>query len=185
MRVRAGHVVPTGSKHETFGEQASYRCMESKMTGFEGTAPKPRLVRRPGEGKIAGVCAGLADYFKTDVALVRAAWVVLSIWPGAIVLGVIAYIAAWVLMPRAEVGDGAPVSPQPRLVRSETDRRIAGVCGGLADYFDVDTTIVRVAWVILSIVAGAVIFGIVAYLIAWFIIPRPPVQAWQASPSTT
>jgi hypothetical protein len=34
--------------------------------------------------------------------LVRAAWVVLSIWPGAIVLGVIAYLAAWILMPRAE-----------------------------------------------------------------------------------
>jgi phage shock protein C len=158
--------------------------MESEMTGLEGTAPKPRLVRRPAEGKIAGVCAGLADYFQTDVALVRAAWVVLSIWPGAVVLGVIAYVAAWALMPRAEVTDGAPVPSQPRLVRSRTDRRIAGVCGGLADYFDVDPTLVRVAWVILSIVAGAVIFGVVAYLIAWFIIPPPPVQALHASPST-
>ena len=155
------------------------------MSGFEGTTPKRRLVRRPAEGKVAGVCAGLADYFKTDVALVRAAWVVLSIWPGAIVLGVVAYVAAWVLMPRAEVADGATTSPQPRLVRSQTDRRIAGVCGGLADYFDVDPTIVRVTWVILSIVAGAVIFGVVAYLIAWFIIPLPPAEAWQASPSTT
>ena len=61
------------------------------MTGSESTLGKRRLVRRPAEGKIAGVCAGLADYFNTDVALVRAAWVVLSIWPGAIVLGVVAY----------------------------------------------------------------------------------------------
>jgi phage shock protein C len=81
--------------------------------------------------------------------------------------------------------DGASAAPEPRLVRSQTDRRIAGVCGGLADYFDVDPTIVRVTWVILSIVAGAVIFGVVAYLIAWFIIPLPPAEAWQASPSTT
>jgi phage shock protein C len=155
------------------------------MTGSEGGSSKRRLVRQPATGKIGGVCAGLADYFETDVALVRAAWVVLSIWPGAIVLGVVAYIAAWALMPRAEATDGAPTPLRPHLVRSRTDRRIAGVCGGLADYFEVDPTVVRVTWVILSIIAGAVVFGIVAYLIAWFIIPPPPVGALQTSPSTT
>jgi phage shock protein C len=159
--------------------------MENDMTGLDGNPPKRRLVRRPAEGKIGGVCAGLAEYFDTDVSLVRAAWVVLSIWPGAVVLGVIAYLAAWALMPRAETGGASSAAPQPRLVRSRADRRIAGVCGGLADYFEVDPTIVRVTWVILSIVAGAVIFGVVAYVIAWFIIPPPPVQALQASPSTT
>jgi len=155
------------------------------MTGSEGNPPRRRLVRRPAEGKIGGVCAGLADYFNTDVALVRAAWVVLSIWPGAVVLGVVAYLAAWLLMPQAEAVDGASAASQPRLVRSHTDRRIAGVCGGLAEYFDVDPTIVRVTWVILSIIAGAVVFGVVAYLVAWFIIPPAPAAAWQASPSTT
>jgi len=155
------------------------------MTESEGLPTKRRLVRRPAEGKIGGVCAGLADYFNTDVALVRAAWVVLSIWPGAVVLGVIAYLAAWLLMPRAEAVNGTSAARQPRLVRSRGDRRIAGVCGGLAEYFDVDPTIVRVTWVILSIIAGAVIFGVVAYLIAWFIIPPPATAAWHASPSPT
>jgi phage shock protein PspC (stress-responsive transcriptional regulator) len=155
------------------------------MTGFDGTTSKPRLVRRPADGKIGGVCAGLADYFNTDVALVRAAWVVLSIWPGAVVLGVVAYLAAWALMPRADAPVGAPAALQPRLVRARTDRRIAGVCGGLADYFGVDPTLVRVAWVILSVIAGAVVFGVIAYLVAWFIIPPAPAPAWQASPSTT
>jgi phage shock protein C len=159
--------------------------LEIEMTGSESKPPKRRLVRRPVDGKIGGVCAGLADYFNTDVTLVRAAWVVLSIWPGAVVLGLIAYLAAWLLMPRAEAADGAFAAPQPSLVRSRTDRRIAGVCGGLAEYFDVDPTIVRVTWVILSIIAGAVVFGIVAYVIAWFIIPSAPLAALQASPSTT
>src|SRR5438477_2594426 len=144
--------------------------METEMTEFDGNPQKRRLVRRPAEGKIAGVCAGLAEYFDADVALVRAAWVVLSIWPGAIVLGVVAYVAAWILMPRGESTDGAGTTSRARLVRSHTDRRIAGVCGGLADYFDLDPTIVRVAWVIVSIVVGAVVFGIIAYLVAWFII---------------
>src|SRR5678815_227252 len=97
------------------------------MTGCEGNPAKRRLVRRPAEGKIGGVCAGLADYFNTDVALVRAAWIALSIWPGAVVMGVVAYLAAWLLMPRAEAVDGAAAAPQPRLVRSQTDRRIAGI----------------------------------------------------------
>src|SRR3954468_2853434 len=123
--------------------------MEKAMSEFEGTGPRRRLMRRPAEGKIAGVCAGLADYFDADIALVRAAWVVLSIWPGAIVLGVVAYLAAWVLMPRAE--GAAAAGTRARLVRSNTDKRIAGVCGGLAEYFDVDPTIVRISWVIVSI----------------------------------
>lgn len=152
------------------------------MTGFEGNRPRRRLMRRPSEGKIAGVCAGLADYFDADVALVRAAWVVLSIWPGAIVLGIIAYLAAWVLMPRVDAPDVAATT-RVRLVRSRTDRRIAGVCGGLADYFDVDPTIMRVSWVIVSIIAGAVVFGVIAYLVAWFIIPPAPTAAFHPSPS--
>lgn len=151
------------------------------MTEFEGNRPKRRLMRRPNEGKLGGVCAGMAEYFDVDVVLVRAAWVVLSIWPGAIVLGLIAYVAAWVLMPRAEA-PGTTV-PRARLLRSRADRRIAGVCGGLAEYFDVDPTIVRVSWVIVSILCGAVVFGVIAYVIAWFIIPTAPAAALHPSPS--
>lgn len=153
------------------------------MSEFDAKRPKRRLVRRPAEGKFGGVCAGLAEYFDTDVTLVRTAWIVLSIWPGAIVLGLIAYLAAWILTPTTE--DVAPSVTRPRLMRSQTDKRIAGVCGGLAAYFDIDPTIVRVSWVILSIIAGAVVFGVVAYVVAWFIIPAPPLGTLHASPSTT
>jgi phage shock protein PspC (stress-responsive transcriptional regulator) len=141
-----------------------------------------RLTRRRAEGKLGGVCAGLAAYFDVDVTFVRVAWIVLSIWPGAIVLGVIAYIAAWILMPAVDIVGGAPRKP---LLRSRTDRKIAGVCGGLAEYFDADPTLVRVAWVIGSVVAGAVVFGVIAYLVAWFVVPAAPMAVLQASPSTT
>jgi phage shock protein PspC (stress-responsive transcriptional regulator) len=110
------------------------------------------------------------------------AWVVLSIWPGAIVLGVVAYVAAWVLMPPS---DASFEISQSRLFRSRLDRRIGGVCGGLAEYFDVDPTMVRLAWVVVSVLACAVVFGVVAYLIAWFVIPASPLGALHASPSTT
>jgi phage shock protein C len=130
-----------------------------------------RLTRSRNEGKIAGICAGIANYFAVDVTLIRAAWVVFSIVPGCLIGGVIAYLLAWLVMPE---GDGLdPVISGNRLMRSTTDRKIAGVCGGLAEYFNVDATPIRLLWIILSVLVGAVVGGVVAYLVAWLIIPRP------------
>lgn len=145
------------------------------------TAPK-RLLRRSVAGRVGGVCAGIAEYFDTDVTLVRLAWVVLSIVPGAFIGGALAYLAAWILVPD---------SPQPvttdanahRLHRSISDRKIAGVCGGLAEYFGVDPTVVRLIWAIGAIVPGAIVFGILAYLVAWFITPEGPAVAVVSTPS--
>jgi phage shock protein C len=146
--------------------------------------PIRRLTRSRTQGQIAGVCAGLADYFDVDVVLVRAMWVVLSVVPGAIVGGVIAYLAAWVVMPEATEPASAPAGR--RLTRSMTDKKIAGICGGLADYFGVDATPVRLLWVILSILCGAVIGGVIAYLVAWLVIPRPePVALPTATPAAS
>ena len=55
-----------------------------------------------------------------------------------------------------------------RLYRSKKDRIIAGVCGGIAEYFDVDSTIIRLVWALSILFGGA---GILAYLLAWIIIP--------------
>ena len=132
--------------------------------------PVRRLTRSRSHGSIAGVCAGIADYFDVDVVFVRAAWVVLSIVPGAVIGGVLAYLAAWVIIPE---GAGAETAlAGRRLTRSTADKRVAGVCGGLAEYFGVDATPVRLLWVIFSILGGAVIGGVIAYLLAWLIIPR-------------
>ncbi len=55
-----------------------------------------------------------------------------------------------------------------QLMRSERDKKIAGVCAGVAHYFDIDPTIVRVIWGVLAFGYGA---GIVAYIILWIIAP--------------
>jgi phage shock protein C len=56
------------------------------------------------------------------------------------------------------------------LVRSRTGRMIAGVCAGVADYFGVDVTLVRVIVAVVSAVTGGV--GVLAYLAAWALIPQ-------------
>lgn len=143
---------------------------------------KRRLTRIPAEGKLGGVCAGLARYLDTDPTVVRLAWVILSVVPGFVIGGLIAYAAAWALLP-VERGD-APTMRIRRLERSSTDRKLAGVCGGLADYFGVDSTLVRVAAIVLAIYPGAIICGVLVYLIAWFVMPSAPIAALHPSPST-
>jgi len=58
-----------------------------------------------------------------------------------------------------------------RLYRSRTDKKIAGVCGGIAAYFGIDPVIPRVIWVVLALGAGV---GLLAYLIGWLVIPMEP-----------
>lgn len=57
-----------------------------------------------------------------------------------------------------------------KLYLSETDKKISGVCGGLGEYFNIDSTLIRLAWVLLSI-PTAVIGGVIVYFIASVIIP--------------
>jgi phage shock protein C len=61
--------------------------------------------------------------------------------------------------------------PDPRLRRSREHRLIGGVIGGLADYFDRDPTLLRVLYVLLSILSAA-FPGLFVYLILWILIPQ-------------
>ena len=56
-----------------------------------------------------------------------------------------------------------------RLYRSKKEKIIGGVCGGIAEYFNVDPTLIRLLWILIILIGGA---GILAYLIAWIIIPE-------------
>ena len=55
-----------------------------------------------------------------------------------------------------------------RLIRSRAHRSIAGVCGGIAEYYGWDPTVVRVAWIVLTLLGGS---GILLYLILWLVMP--------------
>ena len=56
-----------------------------------------------------------------------------------------------------------------KLYRSETNKMIAGVCGGIAEYFDIDAALVRLGFAVFSIIGGS---GILLYLAAAIIIPQ-------------
>ena len=62
-----------------------------------------------------------------------------------------------------------------RLYRSGKDRMLGGVCGGISEFLDLDPSLLRIAWVLFGLVYGT---GILAYVIAWIIIPRNPKHSW-------
>jgi len=70
--------------------------------------------------------------------------------------------------------------PRRRIVRSINDRKIAGVCAGVADYFDLDATLVRVLWLLLLLFAGT---GGLAYIICWIVLPEGYTGTVPSSPT--
>ncbi|HET9303514.1 MAG TPA: PspC domain-containing protein [Propionibacteriaceae bacterium] len=55
-----------------------------------------------------------------------------------------------------------------KVYRSRNRRMVAGVCGGLADYFDIDPTVIRLLFLILAVFGGS---GLVVYLVMWIVVP--------------
>ncbi|MGZ6004974.1 MAG: PspC domain-containing protein [Candidatus Saccharimonadales bacterium] len=58
-----------------------------------------------------------------------------------------------------------------RLYLSQTDKKICGLCGGIGEYFEIDTSLVRLGWIVLTIMTG-ILPGIIAYFIAAIVIPK-------------
>ena len=122
-----------------------------------------RLHRSLQDRKIAGVCGGLGDYFDFDPVFFRLFFLFSILFGG---LGLVAYLVLWILVPAQE---GA-LRAGARLRLSGADRKIAGVCGGLGEYFDLDPVLFRAAFLVLVLAGG---LGILLYLALWLVIPGP------------
>lgn len=66
-----------------------------------------------------------------------------------------------------------------RLLRSRTDRKIAGVCAGFAEYFDLDVSLVRVVWLIAALLPPGA--ALIAYVIAWIVMPEEPLMLTESA----
>jgi phage shock protein C len=66
---------------------------------------------------------------------------------------------------------GGRMDATRKLYRSRTNRKVAGVCGGLAQYFNTDATVIRVLFVVLAVLGGS---GLLIYLAMWIIVPSEP-----------
>jgi phage shock protein C len=64
-----------------------------------------------------------------------------------------------------------PIRPNRKLMRSRTEEKIAGVCGGFAEYLEIDVTLVRLIWLAALFLGG---WGLIAYIVAWIVMPLEP-----------
>ena len=58
-----------------------------------------------------------------------------------------------------------------KLYKSSEDKKLCGVCAGIAEYFELDSTLIRLAWVVFTLLGGS---GIIAYIIAAIVMPKKP-----------
>lgn len=84
------------------------------------------------------------------------------------------------LAAQATPGSGY-AAPVKKLMRSSRDKKLGGVCAGLAEYFDIDPTIVRVVWLLAFLCAGA---GGLVYIVLWIVLPLAPATEAISVPGT-
>lgn len=90
------------------GSRYCYHCGAAQTPLTPPATPRKPLRRSRTHKAIGGVCAGFADYFGLDIALVRVMWALVTFFSG-IVAGVLAYVICWIVVPLEEAESSTPV----------------------------------------------------------------------------
>lgn len=133
-------------------------------------------ITRSADGIIGGVCAGLGRHFGVSANLIRVLWLVAVLLMGT---GLLLYLALWWLIPHESRVPAEPAiwrrsatgGYTPPLRRTAVDRKLLGVCGGLARRFDIDPSVVRL--LVLALATLSLGMVAIAYLAAAIFIPGP------------
>lgn len=162
--------------------ESSYRTSERETASEGATAGQEtfagesnvstKRLYRDGQRKIiAGVAAGIAHYFRIDPFWIRLLFLLILFdifltfsFSSLLLIG---YIVLWVVVPaRYDLAEDRKIK---KMFRNPDDKVLGGVASGLAAYFGVDPTLIRILFVIMTFVGGS---GLIAYLILWVITPE-------------
>lgn len=123
---------------------------------------KKRFFKDSKNGKISGVCAGIANYFDADVALIRLIFLTLLLFKGA---GLLFYVICSLAMSSEDemsesneadnslnLDKDTEKNKRKSIVRDTKNEKIFGVCAGIAKYFNVDVTLIRIITILLTFV---------------------------------
>lgn len=118
--------------------------------------------------KLCGVCGGVADYFNIDPTLVRIIVAALSL-ATAIIPAFFVYLIAALVMPKPPENYYQLYNNTSKKLKKSIDKKLFGVCGGIAEYFSVDSTVVRLIFALSFLFFG---YGFGLYLVCAVIMPR-------------
>ena len=135
---------------------------EEESNTSEEKKPK-RLFRNINDKVIGGVASGISNYFKIDPLITRIIFITMAFFGG---FGLLAYIICWIGIP---AGNDSESIIRKRYYRDSDEKVLGGVAMGVANYFSIDVSLVRILFLI-SIFFGG--FGVLIYFILWFITPE-------------
>ena len=135
---------------------------EEDTNTSEEKKPK-RLFRNINDKVMGGVASGISNYFKIDPLITRIIFITMAFFGG---FGLLAYIICWIGIPS---GNDSESIIRKRYYRDSDEKVLGGVAMGVANYFSVDVSLVRILFLI-SIFFGG--FGVLIYFILWFITPE-------------
>lgn len=125
--------------------------------------------------KICGVCGGIADYFNLDPTLVRA--IVASVaCLTAIIPALIVYFIIALVMPKPPENYYQIYNNTSKRIYKSNDKKICGVCGGIAEYCNIDSTVVRLIFALVFLLFG---YGLAVYIVCAILFPQAPVMNGQ------
>ncbi|MEQ9440000.1 MAG: PspC domain-containing protein [Cyclobacteriaceae bacterium] len=163
-------------EEEVYGDSYARPGTHSQTTGntyAEEPEERRRLYRDTQRKILGGVAAGVAYYFRTDPLWVRLLLIVFMFADAFITFGVldtitfITYIVFWIVVPgRPDLEQSEKIK---KLFRNPDEKVLGGVAGGLAAYFGVDPTVIRLLFVLTIFFGGA---GLVIYFVLWIITPE-------------
>lgn len=158
-------------------EAYTYGSTTNQTTGSRTYEEEPleqrRLYRDTQRKILGGVAAGIAYYFRTDPLWIRLLLILFLFADAFITFGVldtitfISYIVFWIVVPGRP--DLEQVEKAKKLFRNPDDKVLGGVAGGLAAYFKIDPTIIRLLFVLTIFFGGA---GLIIYIVLWIITPQ-------------
>lgn len=156
---------------------------------------RPRLCLNEKDSKFLGVCAGIANFVGVEIWMVRLGFIVSVIFGGWFMVP--AYFIAWFFMGKEQSSNMSEnikkfktnstinhfrnVDYKKKLYKNSKEKKLFGVCAGVADYLEVDVTVVRIITVLAMLIPGSVV--VLAYFIAFFILDDKP-RTSQAPKST-
>lgn len=158
-----GSVRDFQSIEEDFSQEDEGKS-DVKERSFDSSYSK-KLYRDGKRKLLGGVCAGIAHYFNIDPLWVRIIFFLLLIGSGGIILPI--YIVMWAVIPvNFDLAEDKKVK---KMFRDTESKVIAGVCTGVANYFGIDAVIVRVIFIITTLMGG---LGFFTYIFLWIILPE-------------
>lgn len=162
----------------TMGSIADFQAIEDPEPAFDSStfddesssysgseSGRKKLYRDYNRKIVGGVCAGIAHYFNIDSIWIRLIFlaILFASW-GTILL---VYLIMWIVLPKStELSEDKKLK---KMYRDSDSKVIAGVSSGIANYFGVEVTVIRVLFVLITIAFGT---GILAYIILWIILPE-------------